>query len=157
MWAWNISNVSFEKKHVFYEIFHRLKKHAKVSNTLICTINTFFCTNRYNVVFFSIYLASRTAVASGSFAGHAETCRHLQQHPACERSFSAYGNIHTAKRNRLTNETAGSWCMCITIWDTSRTSVLLHVMIRCWSHILLLQEVKLMQEQIREVVSVRMY
>jgi hypothetical protein len=26
---------------------------------------------------------------------------------ACERSFSAYGNIHTAKRNRLTNETAG--------------------------------------------------
>lgn len=26
---------------------------------------------------------------------------------ACERSFSSYGNIHTAKRNRLTNETAG--------------------------------------------------
>ena len=26
---------------------------------------------------------------------------------ACERSFSSYGNIHTAKRNRLTNATAG--------------------------------------------------
>lgn len=26
---------------------------------------------------------------------------------ACERSFSSYGNIHTAKRNRLLNETAG--------------------------------------------------